>query len=57
MATSPDRIVLTSTPRDRHNLSIIAVALSEAGRAFPTRSDCLRHALETMAAAMDQSPK
>ena len=55
MSMSPDRVVLLSTPTDRANLSTIAIALAQAGRAFPTRSEVLRHALSTMAASMNNA--
>ena len=50
MANSPDRIVRQCTPTDRDNLSITAAGLRSTDRPFPTRSDCLRHALATLAA-------
>jgi len=52
MSNSPDRIVLQSTPIDRDNLSVIAAGLRSADRPFPTRSDCVRHSLAMMAAAL-----
>lgn len=54
--TTETRLTIRATDEDLAHLASIASALCAAGQPFANRTDALRHALRTTAAAMTAVP-
>lgn len=46
------RLAFRATTTDLHNLAAIATGLQASGQTFANRTDAMRHALATVAAAL-----